>query len=217
MLVLIREDRWQMGSYHDRRPTTPDRRSTIVKGLVGFREALTITIHSSLFVIISPEHLVKKRGIRHLCRIATAIKHNEQGGGARGARTLLHTCLPLQYGARGHYYIHVYLYNDIMIIVNASRNPTSPLNIVDHRSSIVDQESSAVDRGTVKRRISSSRTPARHLYLGGMETVACTYAVGDARQRIYRWRGASEDCIRRIVAYGLRMNLTLLPNGSSQV
>ena len=34
----------------------------------------------------------------------------------RGARTLLHTCLPLPYGARGHYYIHVYLYNDIMII-----------------------------------------------------------------------------------------------------
>ena len=39
LLVLIREDRWQMGSYHDRRPTTLDRRSTIIKGLVGFREA----------------------------------------------------------------------------------------------------------------------------------------------------------------------------------
>ena len=30
LLVLIREDRWQMGSYHDRRPTTLDRLSTIL-------------------------------------------------------------------------------------------------------------------------------------------------------------------------------------------
>ena len=59
----------------------------------------------------------------HLRRIAKTIKQNEQGGGARGARTLLHTCLPLQYGARGHDYIHVYLYNDIMRINDQPHAP----------------------------------------------------------------------------------------------
>ena len=44
LLALLREERWQMGSYLDRQPTTLDRRSTIIKGLVGFREALTINI-----------------------------------------------------------------------------------------------------------------------------------------------------------------------------
>ena len=33
---------------------------------------------------------------------------------------------------------------------------------------------------------------------------ACTYVVGDARQRIYRWRGASEDCIKRVADTGVR-------------